>query len=329
MLSKNEWDPLKKVIVGIADEARIPSIDISLQTINYADVKDTTTIPTGLYPKQVIDEANEDLEVFCDFLKKEGVEVLRPNKEFKPTYYNYCPRDSVLIYDDLILATPQPLRARHLEYKAMEEHFLLYEKSVRYVEKIAEKNDSLYNLNCVGNKGQLALNETEPAFDAANILRDNDNLYYLVSNGGNKLGAHYLQELVGNKKKVWIVENVYSYMHLDSTISLLREGLMLLNPSRIKSIDQLPLPLQKWDYIYAPEPECIEHYPGYCGASPWLNVNLFVVNPNLIALHNKQENLRKLLEKHGFECAMLPGRQQRTLGGGFHCVTLDVERRYE
>jgi hypothetical protein len=29
---------------------------------------------------------------------------------------------------------------------------------------------------------------------------------------------------------------------------------------------------------------------------------------------------------HGIECAMLPGRQQRTLGGGFHCVTLDLLR---
>jgi glycine amidinotransferase len=330
MLSKNEWDPLEKVIVGTATDATIPDIDISLRCINYADYDNESKIPQGKYPQQVIDEANEDLEAFCDFLKKENVEVLRPDESFVPKYYNYCPRDNVLVYDDLILATPQPLRARHNEFMSMDHHFRSYEEQgINYVKKMAEKSDLLYNRECLGNRDVLALNETEPAFDAANILRDNDNLYYLVSNGGNKAGAEYLQELVGPSKKVWIIENVYSFMHIDSTIALLREGLMLLNPERIKSVDQLPPPLRNWDVIWAPEPCDINFYPGYCNASKWLNVNLFSVRPDLVALHKSQDNLRLELEKHGIDCAMLPGRQQRTLGGGFHCVTLDLIRKHK
>jgi N-dimethylarginine dimethylaminohydrolase len=330
MLSKNEWDPLEKVIVGIADDAVIPPLDISLRCINYADYENENKIPQGKYPQQVIDEANEDLEEFVNFLKKENVEVLRPDKTVIPNYYNYCPRDNVLAYDDLILATPQPLRARHEEYRSMDNHFRYYEDlGIRYVKKMAQKSDELYNLDCLGNKNILALTEKEPAFDAANILRDNDNLYYLVSNGGNKEGARYLQELVGSNKKVWTLENVYSFMHIDSTISLLREGLMLLNPERIKSVDQLPPPLRNWDVIWAPEPCDINFYPGYCNASKWLNVNLFSVRPDLVALHKSQDNLRLELEKHGIDCAMLPGRQQRTLGGGFHCVTLDLIRKHK
>jgi glycine amidinotransferase len=329
MLSKNEWDPLKTVIVGIADDATIPELDLSLRLVNYADVKNEKEIPQGKYPQQIIDEANEDLEEFCKVLKGEGVEVLRPNKSVVPKYYNYCPRDNVLVHDDLILATPQPLRSRHDEHLSMEQHFKsLEEKGVRYIVKQAEKNDNLYNKECLGNKDVLALTEVEPSFDAANILRDNDNLYYLVSNSGNEAGARYLQELVGPDKKVWPIKGLYSFMHLDSTIALLREGLMLLNPSRVKSIDQLPKPLQSWDYIYAPEPQDIGHFPGYCNASPWLNMNLFSISPNLVALHKSQDNLRIILEKKGIECAMLPGRQQRTLGGGFHCVTLDLERKH-
>lgn len=327
MLSKNEWDPLKKVIVGIADDAKIPPLDISLRTINYADVADESSIPTGNYPTQVIQEANEDLNVFCNFLKNEGVEVLRPDSKIVPNYYNYCPRDNVLIHDDLILATPQPLRARNNEYLSMDLHFKQLESTgARYISKTANRRDELYNLDCLNNRDILALTEVEPAFDAANILRDNDNLYYLVSNGGNEVGATYLQEIVGPSVKVWLIKDVYSFMHIDSTIALLREGLMLLNPSRIKSIDQLPKPLQSWDVIWAPEPIDIGHYPNYCGASPWLNINLFSVNPSLVVLEEKQHNLRRLLEKKGIDCAMLPGRQQRTLGGGFHCVTLDLLR---
>lgn len=323
MLSKNEWDPLKKVIVGVADGATIPPLDISLRTINYADVKDEALIPQGPYPKQVIDEANEDLEVFCTFLRGEGVEVLRVDNTYTPSYYNYCPRDSVLVHDDLILATPQPLRARHNEFMAMDKYFQA--AGARYIVKHASKVDELYNTQCLNNRDVLALSELEPCFDAANILRDNDNLYYLVSNSGNLKGADYLQELVPDKK-VWPIQGLYSFMHIDSTIALLREGLMLLNPSRVKSKDQLPKPLQRWDAIWAAEPENIGHYPGYCNASPWLNVNLLSITPNLVTLLEGQHNLRKQLESYNIECAMLPGRHQRTLGGGFHCVTLDLVR---
>jgi len=50
MYSKNEWGKLKKVVVGIADNAQIPKVDASLRHINYADVKDELDIPTGKYP---------------------------------------------------------------------------------------------------------------------------------------------------------------------------------------------------------------------------------------------------------------------------------------
>jgi glycine amidinotransferase/scyllo-inosamine-4-phosphate amidinotransferase 1 len=324
MASKNEWDPLQDVIVGDATGARIPQLDISLRLINYADVTDENDIPQGLYPQQVIDEANEDLELFRDVLRKENVNVLRPDASCEPQYYHYCPRDGILVHDDLILATPQPLRARRTEYRALED--ILNKYGALQVAECSQA-DTMYNPACLGDPDVLALNETEPCFDAANILRDNDNLYYLVSNSGNKAGARYLQELCPTKK-VYTIEDVYAYMHLDSTISLLREGLMLLNPSRIKSIDQLPKPLQSWDYIWCPDPGEVYHYPGYCNSSKWINVNLLMINPNLAVIESNQHALRVELEKHHIESAMIQARHQRTLGGGFHCVTLDLERKH-
>ena len=44
MRSQNEWGKLKKVIVGVADNARVPEIDLSVRTINYADRKDISDI---------------------------------------------------------------------------------------------------------------------------------------------------------------------------------------------------------------------------------------------------------------------------------------------
>lgn len=315
----NEWDTLQRVIVGSATGAKIPHMDRSLRAVNYADRYDVRDVKIGDYPDQVIEEANEDLEIFVDFLVKQGVEVLRPD-DIDPVYYNYCPRDSVIAYRDQCIATPMPLRARDREWWAVESHL------TNVVDLTADHPDSLYDLDCIGNPDILALTEITPAFDAANVLRANDDLLYLVSNSGNLRGSQLLQETIGSRGRVRVVKDIYSYMHIDSTVAFLREGLMLLNPSRIQNRDQLPEPFNRWDVVWAPEPVDIGHYPGYCNSSKWVSVNLFSVSPNLVVVEERQTALRRELEKHGIDCAMLPMRHARTLGGCFHCVTLDLER---
>jgi N-dimethylarginine dimethylaminohydrolase len=47
------------------------------------------------------------------------------------------------------------------------------------------------------------------------------------------------------------------------------------------------------------------------------------------SVEEHQTNLRKELEKHNIEVAMMPLRHARTLGGCFHCVTLDIERDHK
>lgn len=318
--STNEWDKLKTVIVGDATSATIPQLDVSLRCVNYADVPNMSDIKLGRYPQQVIDEANEDLETFSNFLKGEGVEVLRPKAISPPKYYDYCPRDLVVLHNDTAIAAPMSIMARHDNYKNIAHHIPGIVEAPRY------EGYDLYNIKCVGDPDTLALTDVAPSFDAANLIRANDDILYLVSNSGNRAGAKYLQEQLGSTAKVHTLEGVYSYMHIDSTIAFLREGLLLINPSRIKDIDVLPAPFCDWDYIICPEPTDIGYYGDYCNASPWINMNLFSVNPNLVCLEENQHALRKELESAGIECAMLPMRQQRTLGGGFHCVTLDLER---
>ena len=118
MKSQNEWDKLKKVIVGVADHATVPELDKSVRTINYADREDISNVPVGPYPQQVIDEANEDLEVFVDFLLGEGVDVVRPQRS-DTEYYNFCPRDVVFTHKDITISTPMPLRCRKNAWKPL------------------------------------------------------------------------------------------------------------------------------------------------------------------------------------------------------------------
>jgi glycine amidinotransferase len=319
MKSQNEWDTLKKVIVGVADFATVPKLDKSLRTVNYADRHDVSTIPVGQYPQQVINEANEDLETFVNFLKGESVEVVRPERT-TTDYYNYCPRDVIFTHKDLSISTPMPLQCRKDAWQPLRQHF----DNLKIIP--CNYHNELYNENCIGNKDILALTETSPAFDAANVLRANDDVLYLVSNSGNVAGANLLQRMLGKDTTVHLLQGVYSYMHIDTTIAFLREGLMLVNPERIKNIDVLPKPFCNWDVIWCPEPVDIGYYPNYNHASNWVNMNLFSVNSNLVALEENQTPTRRALEKYGIECAMLPMRQGRTLSGIFHCVTLDLER---
>ena len=320
MYATNEWDKLTKVIVGVADYARIPSMDKSLRTINYAGESDVSSVKTGQYPDEVIWQANEDLDTFCKFLEGEGVEVLRPKRE--PTeYYNYCPRDSVFVHGNLALATPQPLRSRRGNWRSFRHHLK------NPVEIPCSYHDGLYNEECVGDPNILALTEITPAFDAANVIRANDELLYLVSNSGNVAGATLLQRQLGTSATVRIVKDIYTFVHIDTTVCFLKEGLLMVNPIRVKDKDMLPHPFNTWEIINAPDPVDIGFYPGYNNASEWCNMNLFSVSPNLVALEEHQHPTRRILETYGIDCAMLPMRHQRTLSGGFHCVTLDLERQ--
>lgn len=319
MYATNEWSPLKKVIVGTATGARIPTIDTSMRLVNYADVDDNNKIPQGNYPQSVIREANQDLKIFCDFLVEQGVEVVRPEHTWPTEYYDYCPRDVAFVHGEHAIATPMPIHARHNNYKNINRHFPGGLDVVQRYKKM-----DLFNYNCLGNPDVLALTDRAPSFDAANILRAGDDILYLVSNSGNRIGADWLQYYTG--LRVHKLENVYSYMHIDSTIAFLREGLMLINPSRIKDVKKLPKPFRNWDYIVCPEPTPIGHHPKFRNSSNWISMNLFSINENLVAVEEHQVDIQRALAKHKIECAMLPMRHAITLGGCFHCVTLDLER---
>jgi N-dimethylarginine dimethylaminohydrolase len=334
--SWNEWDPLKSVIVGRAEGARVPMADRSLRAIHYAHLPQDAYVPSGPYPEQVIEEAQEDLEALCDIFRKQGVKVYRPDildtaKVYQTldfisdSQYVYCPRDSILVHGDMVIETPMPARSRYFENRAY--HSLLssaFDEGARWIS--APKpvlSDDNYSLEA--KPGIPTLLEKEICFDAANVLRCGRDLFYLVSNSGNKKGAQWLRSVLGPEFRVHNLEGIYSYMHLDSTIAFLRPGLVLLNPSRLNQ-KNLPEVLSKWDIIWCPEPQDIGYYPPYENASQWIGMNLMMIRPDLALVEKHQTNLIEALEKKGISVIPISMRHQRTLGGGAHCVTLDLHR---
>lgn len=60
--------------------------------------------------------------------------------------------------------------------------------------------------------------------------------------------------------------------------------------------------------------------------SKWIDMNVFSISPNLVVADRDQKVLIKILERHGIDVIPLKLRHSKMLGGGFHCVTLDIRR---
>ncbi|MEU3991654.1 inosamine-phosphate amidinotransferase 1 [Streptomyces platensis] len=332
----NEWDPLEEIIVGTAVGARVPMADRSVFAVEYAGEYDSQDqVPAGAYPDRVLKETEEELHVLCEELTKLGVTVRRPaqrdNSALITTpdwqidgFHDYCPRDGLLSVGETVIETPMALRARFLESLAYKDILLEYFASgSRWISAPKPRlTDAVYDPEAPAGDRLL---DIEPVFDAANVLRFGTDLLYLISDSGNELGAKWLQSAVGDTYTVHPCRKLYASTHVDSTIVPLRPGLVLTNPARVND-DNMPDFLRPWEAITCPELVDI----GFTGDKPhcsvWIGMNLLVVRPDLAVVDRRQTALIKLLEKHGMDVLPLQLTHSRTLGGGFHCATLDVRR---
>lgn len=328
---ENEWDPLEEIIVGTAQGAQTPVIDKGLMVIQ----SDIEQIVAGPFSDRIIKETEEDLEKLVELFQGMNIKVCRPkNIDHSKIYsspdwqsdgmYNYCPRDLLLPIGHTIIETPMSLRSRFFEALAYKDFLIeCMESGSKWIS--APKPQLLDEIYNDSNPKKLALNELEPVFDAANVLRAGKDIFYLVSASGNKMGARWLQNVLGSTYKVHICENLYAYTHIDTTITFLREGLVLLNPERVNS-NNIPEALKDWEKVMSPEVVDIG-FTDVAYGSIWIGMNLIMINPNLAIVCKQQKALIKTLEKYQIDVIPMELRHARTLGGGFHCVTLDIRRK--
>ena len=300
--SHNEWDQLKRVVVGDATWANWPKYDPIFAKEELKTTWKETPIPHGPVPQHIIDESNEDLQTLADTLTNLGVEVVRPksmNFQAHDGLYNYCPRDRFLIFGETVIDPPMMYPCRDMEGQCYHEFF----KDANLIKMPRDQG--------------LVL-------DAANILRlGPKKMLYLESSSGNKLAYYWLLANLPTDTSIELC-NFYSGVHIDSTIVPLREGLVLLNGSRVTK-ETVPNAFQDWECIFIHNviPQDFYQYPY---ASKWIAMNMLVVNPTTVIVDAAQNELIELLTKKNFTVLPRTLRHSRTLGGGFHCVTLDLER---
>jgi N-dimethylarginine dimethylaminohydrolase len=158
--------------------------------------------------------------------------------------------------------------------------------------------------------------------DAANVCRLGNKMLFLESASGNRKAYDWL---CAQFPDVTIeLCNFYAGVHIDSTIVPLREGLVMLNAARV-SFDTVPKVFDGWQKIWVNDVVAQDFYQ-YPYASKWIAMNMLVVNPTTVICDKYQTELISSLRAYKFEVIPMELRHSRTLGGGFHCVTLDLQR---
>ncbi|MCY9787130.1 hypothetical protein KIK06_24910 [Nocardiopsis sp. EMB25] len=336
----DEFSPLCEVVVGRIEGGQLPTIRDRSRWLNlYPDQPTQAGTPAGRLDERVVAETAEDLDDLAQTLCGLGVRVHRPalvdhTVRFATPdwaadgFYSYCPRDLVLVAGTTLIETPSPMRARFFETRALAPLFQAKMRAGAAWISAPKPclSDELYPL---GPDGLPTLGEAEPAFEAANILRCGRDLFYLVSGSGNEQGRRWLETTLaalGQDFRVHALRGVYRGTHIDSTICLLRPGLVLLNPSRVCP-ETIPDLLRGWDVVWCPP---MTGRPTPSGAFPlsseWIGMNLLMAAPDLALVDSEQSALIRELERHRIQVAPVRLRHARTLGGGVHCTTLDLVR---
>ena len=301
--SKNEWDSLRRVVVGCADYANWPVNDPVFKNENAKTTWKETPPPSGPVPQHIIDETNQDLDTLVQTLEQLHIEVLRPtdmNFQTHDGMYNYCPRDRLLIYGSTVIDPVMMYPCRDMEIQC-------YYDILEHVSTVEMP------------RGQGMI------LDAANVLRLNDSMLYLESPSGNRAAHEWLCSKFPDTK----IEtcSFYGGVHIDSTVVPLREGLVMFNGARVND-SNCPTVFKDWDKIYIDDTVPQEFYQ-YPFASKWIALNMLVIDPHTVIVDRNQPDLIRKLEQWHFTVIPLELRHSRTLGGGFHCVTLDLLRDHK
>lgn len=306
MYSINEWDPLEKIVVGSATHANWPSTDPVFAEESKKTTWTETPVPTGPVPQWIVDQANHELDILSETLLRYGATVYRPRAmDFVAVegMYNYCPRDRLLIWGDTVVDVNMMYPCRNQEIK-------------NYTRLMAEAKNILTMPRDCG-----------MVLDAANICRLGDTWLFLESASGNRAAYEWLCEKF---PRVTIeLCNFYAGVHIDSTIVPLREGLVLLNASRVTP-ENCPRAFRDWQKIWVTDDMIVpQDFYQYPYASKWIAMNMLVLDPETVILDAAQNQLITILKSHGIDSIPLTLSHSRTLGGGFHCVTLDTRRKHD
>ncbi|MFI0982561.1 glycine amidinotransferase [Streptomyces sp. NPDC021093] len=299
-------------------------------------------------------ELCEDLEGIADALRGLGANVLRPLDVHPTTSEIRTPawpasvvpplnvRDNTLIVGDEIIETSPMVRSRYFETQLLKPVFQRYfQAGARWtVMPRPMMTDASFDLSYV--REGTAGGPTEPIvdpqaspydvgiemmFDGAQCLRLGRDIVVNLSTAHHALAVDWLERHLEGRFRIHRVHKL-SDSHIDSMVLALRPGTLLVRSEKVA--EKLPEALRGWDLIVPPEPES-DNFPRYDDddlilTSPFIDLNVFSVDPRTVLVNEACPELMRKLEQHGFTVVPVRHRHRRLFGGGFHCFTLDTVR---
>ncbi len=224
--SWNEWDPLKRVIIGRPEGTNIPAPEPAW----WYDLPDAG-YPLGSFgpfPQEMVDKANEQMDYFVKQLESRGVIVDRVEiQDFMHSEPVSTPdwiqlnnhginnvRDVTMIHGKYIVESTTTRRSRWYEYLNLRPIFERYFKEdpemVHFAAPKPRQTDESYvknyyydfnNVWTAEEKRQklynweFQLSEKEPLWDAADAMRFGKDIFHQCSSVTNRVGMDWLKRM--------------------------------------------------------------------------------------------------------------------------------------
>lgn len=333
--TRDEWSPLQECILGTAKEFNLTK-DISHYVVDWHDSSWSDYIEADFeyITKDIIAEAEADLNYFQTVLRTHGVVVHRPQTSLtcnqisngmwetgQMQFYNV--RDIAFVIDNTIVESAMSVRTRYFEQYSIQHIFKQkFLEGAKWLSMPKPKlSDDHYSLNVFPD-----IPTHEPLLDGANILRMGDDLLVSTNLTANKMGVEWLRRHFPNHRihEIDLTHKVTS--HIDTTFTVLKEGVVLINEERIKE-DEVPDLFKDWTKVFITKDIIADVQPKVKKgiASKWVGMNMFSIDPNNVCVDASQERLMEVISQY-VNPIPIPMKHSRILGGGLHCCTLDLLR---
>lgn len=266
----NEWARLRRVILGRPEGTQIAGPDPGLYSH-----QPTGGFPSGtwgMFPQEMVDAANEQMDGFAQILERRGVIVDRV--EIHPAYKQVtavstpdwtmpnvrganCPRDLFMTVGNEIIEGPGAQRARWYEYlnlrPLLERYF---HEDPEFLWTAAPKprlTDASYDLDYFKSyystwteaekrdrmkASRFHLSDVEPLWDAACAMRMGRDILWFHSCVSNNAGIDWLKRYFAarglrvHEVQFGTTQSVFYSFHIDVIVCPLRPGLLVHNPER-------------------------------------------------------------------------------------------------
>lgn len=343
--SYDEWTPLEEVIVGTPYHLDYHD-DETFRLFFWENLRDSGA--DGVFRRRrpsnrLREECEEDLAGLIGLLETAGVRVRRPETLSTvpvtqtphwtaPMGHALMSRDSFLVVGDEIIETPPMVRARYFEAELYKELFTEYFRAgarwtVAPRSRLLNRNFDYGFLIEQGYDGPVPDDPAvEIMFDGAQAMRLGRDIVFNAATENHRMGARWLARHLGDDFSVHVVDVADN--HIDGKILPLRPGLLLVRDG--VDLEALPPALRSWDviwYQWHDVPVEVEEDGIPLLASQSIGINVLSLDEEHVVVQDIQAALIKDLEHAGLTPVPCRWRHGRSLGGGFHCVTLDIRRR--